>query len=581
MQGNTPIRPEEIERLRGRIRTALGEIPPDLVLKNGRVVNLFSGEVIAADVAIREGVIVGVGRYDGPKVRDVAGLYIAPGFMDGHFHLESALLSPAALAEAVLPHGTTAIVADPHELANVLGVRGIRYLLAASESLPVDFLFMLPSCVPATPLEGSGASLAAADLLPFKDEPRVLGLAEMMNYPGVIGGDPGVLEKLLAFADRPRDGHAPLLTGGALNAYVAAGLGSDHECTGLAEAKEKLRLGMHIMLRQGTQAKNLAALLPLVTERTLPRCSLVTDDLHPHDILHHGHLDGVMNLAIAGGLDPLAAIAMTTLNPARYFGLPDRGAVAPGYRADLVLLSDLNPIRVAAVYKGGELVCEAGQVVVPLRGAPAAHVPASMHVKPYGADAFALPAAGRRVRVIDLIPEQILTAQAIVEAPLRDGYVVQDGGRDLLKIAVIERHRGTGRIGVGLVRGFGLKRGALASSVAHDSHNIIVVGADDAAMVAAARAVAAMGGGLAVATAAGPVAELPLPIGGLISELPLPEVARRWEALRAAARTLGCPLDEPFMQLSFLALPVIPALKITDRGLVDVVAFQIVPLFAA
>lgn len=558
---------------------ARGESPPDLVLKNGRVINLFSGEILAADVAIAAGVIAGVGRYDGPRVRDLGGLYVAPGFIDGHFHIESSLLTPPALAAAVLPHGTTAIVADPHELANVLGVRGIRYLIAASESLPVDFFFMLPSCVPATPLEGSGAALAAADLLPFRGEPRVLGLGEMMNYPGVSGGDPGVLEKLLAFADRPRDGHAPLLTGGALNAYIAAGLGSDHECTGLSEAREKLRLGMHIMIRQGTQAKNLAALLPLVTERTLPRCSLVTDDLHPHDILRRGHLDGVMNLAIGGGLDPLAAIAMATLNPARHFGLPDRGAVAPGYRADLVLLSGLNPLRVAAVYKGGEPVCEAGEVLVPPRRAGTAAVPEAMHVSPYGVDAFARPAGGRRARVIDLIPDQILTAQSLCEAPVRDGRLVQDCGRDLLKIAVIERHRGTGRIAVGLVRGFGLQRGALASSVAHDAHNIICVGASDAAMFAAARAVEAMGGGLAVATADGPVAELPLPVGGLMSDRPLPEIARRWEALRDAARELGCPLAEPFMQLSFLALPVIPALKLTDRGLVDVEAFRIVPLF--
>lgn len=580
MKGLSALSSAAVERLRRRIRAAQGEIPPELVLKNGRVVNLFTGEILRADVAIQEGVIAGVGRYDGPRVRDVEGLYIAPGFMDGHFHIESSLLAPAALAEAVLPHGTTAIVADPHELANVLGTAGIRYLIEASESLPVDFYFMLPSCVPATPLESSGAALAAADLLPLKEAPRVLGLAEMMNYPGVLGGDPGVLEKLLAFAGTPRDGHAPLLTGGALNAYIAAGLGSDHECTELDEAREKLRLGMHIMIRQGTQAKNLSALLPLVTARTLPHCSLVTDDLHPHDILRRGHLDGVMNLAIAAGLDPLWAVAMTTLNPARYFGLRDRGAVAPGCRADLVLLRDINPIRVAAVYKNGELICEGGEVFLPPKRERAPAPPATMNVKPYGTDAFALPASGRRVRVIDLIPDQILTAQLVCDAPVRDGHLVQDSRRDLLKVAVIERHRGTGRIAVGLVRGFGLKRGALASSVAHDSHNIICVGVSDAAMVDAAKAVEAMGGGLAVATGDGGGAELPLPIGGLMSDRPLAEVAQRWEALRDAARDLGCSLAEPFMQLSFLALPVIPALKITDRGLVDVDRFEIVKLFA-
>lgn len=567
-----------IEQLRQQIGAAQGDIPPDFILKNGRIVNLFSGEIVTGDVAVHEGIIVGVGSYDGPRAEDVRGAYIAPGFMDGHFHVESAMLAPRELAAAVLPHGTTAIVADPHELANVLGVGGIRYLLQVTEGLPVDFYVMLPSCIPATHLETSGACLEAEDLLALKNEPRVLGLAEMMNYPGVLFRDPHVLAKIAAFCDSPKDGHAPLLTGRGLNAYIAAGLRSDHECTNLEEAREKLRLGMHMMIREGTQAKNLSALLPLVRPETLHQCSFVTDDLHPHDILHHGHLDAVLNLAIEQGLDPLAAIAMVTINTARYFGLRDTGAIAPGYRADMVLLSSLKPLRVQAVYKSGCLVCADGRPTVPLRSEPPGETMTAMNVKSYDAGAFELQASGSRVRVIDLIPDQIITTLSILEAPVRQGRIVQDIGRDLLKIAVIERHRGTGHIAVGLVRGFSLQKGALASSVAHDSHNIICVGVSDGDMFCAAKAVEAMKGGLAVACNGEILASLPLPIGGLMSEGPVVEIASQWESIRFIAQQLGCRLAEPFMHLSFLALPVIPELKMTDRGLVDVGRFEIVPL---
>ncbi len=573
-------RPSRMEKLRRRIQVARGELPPDLVLKNGRVINVFSGELVEADVAVHEGMIVGVGRYEGPRMRDVQGLYIAPGFMDGHFHLESAMLSPRALAGAVLRHGTTAIVADPHELANVFGSKGIRYVLDAAEGLPVDFYIMLPSCVPATHLETSGATLSAEDLLAFRDERRVLGLAEMMNYPGVTFCDPEVMEKIVTFQDAVKDGHAPLMTGKDLNAYISAGLRSDHECTLLEEAREKLRLGMHIMIREGTQAKNLATLLPLVSPYTLHQCSFVTDDLHPHDIMRHGHLDAVINLAVDHGLDPLSAIAMVTINTARYFGFRDLGAVAPGYRADMVLLSSLNPLRVQAVYKDGVLVCEEDRVLVSMPQGPAVSDMTAMNVKPYTVEAFAIPATGKRVRVIDLVPDQIITTLSILDAPVHDGQVVQDIERDILKIAVIERHRGTGHIALGLVRGFSLKKGALASSVAHDSHNIICVGASDKDMAVAAKAVEMMKGGLAVASEGEVLAGLPLPIGGLMSDQPLDEIARGWESIRYIAQQLGCLLNEPMMHLSFLALPVIPELKITDRGLVDVGRFEIVPLFA-
>ncbi|MDI9570203.1 MAG: adenine deaminase [Pseudomonadota bacterium] len=569
-----------VERIAARIGVARGEAAPDLVLKNGLVADLFTREFVRTDVALFDGVIVGLGKYDGPRCLDAADYYVTPGFIDGHFHLESSMLSPRELARAVLPRGTTAIIADPHEIANVLGLRGLRYLLQDSEGLPVDFFLMAPSCVPATHLETSGANLTVEELAALRGEGRVLGLAEMMNFPGVLHRDPVVLAKLAAFQDAVVDGHAPLLSGKDLNAYIVAGIRSDHECTQLAEAREKLRLGMRIMIREGTQAKNLAALLPLVDAVTLPRCSLVTDDLHPHDILRHGHLDAVMSLAIEMGLPPLWAIAMVTLNTARYFSLADRGAVAPGYRADLVLLSSLDPVRVRHVFKDGRHVVDRGELAVDI---PAADLPAglsSMNVKPYEAEAFALPALGRQALVIDLIPDQILTRKVKLPVKIQNGLVVPDLQGDILKLAVVERHRGTGNIAVALVRGFSLREGALAASVAHDSHNIISVGCTDLDMTAAVRAVEEMKGGLAIACDGRIVARLPLPIGGLMSDRPLAETAGVWEEIRYRAQQLGCRLSEPFMHLSFLALPVIPELKLTDRGLVDVNKFAFVPLFA-
>ncbi|MEI7638132.1 MAG: adenine deaminase [Syntrophus sp. (in: bacteria)] len=573
------VLPDTVKKLTARIKAAKGEICPDLILKNALVADLFSGEIIRTDVAIFDGIIVGLGEYDGPHLVDASKYHVAPGFMDGHFHIESSMLSPRELAKAILIHGTTAIVADPHEIANVLGTRGLKYILEETEGLPLDFYLMAPSCVPASHLETSGACLETEDLAGFKQEKRVLGLAEMMNFPGVTFCDPGILDKIAAYSDRIKDGHAPLITGKALNAYISAGIRSDHECTRLAEAREKLRGGMQIMIREGTQAKNLSALLPLVNAMTLRQCSLVTDDLHPHDIMRHGHLDAVMSLAIAQGLDPLWAIAMVTINTARYFGLRDCGAVAPGYRADLVLLSSLNPVRVETVFKNGRQVVDHGKLIAHI---PVSVLPAdvtSMHVKPYEVNAFVIPASGRRVRVIDLIPDQILTGAAIFEVSVREGQVIQDTQRDILKIAVIERHRGTGNIALGLVKGFRLKKGALATSVAHDSHNIICVGCSDADMYAAAREVEAMKGGLAIACDGEITARLALPIAGLMSDRPLAEIGRGWEHIRHEAQQLGCQLREPFMHLSFLALPVIPELKMTDRGIVDVNKFDFVPLF--
>ena len=569
-----------IDRLKHLIEVARGEGAPDLVLKGGRVLNLFTGEIIRADVAVCGGRIAGIGSYDSPTAIDAGGDFIAPGFMDAHMHPESTLLRPRELARAVLARGTTAIMADPHEIANVLGVDGIRFMLEASAGLPVDFHFLLPSCVPATGLETSGASLSAADLKPFLRNPRVLGLAEMMNYPGLLAGSDPVLEKLAAFSGRIRDGHAPLLTGRDLNAYIASGIRSDHECTGLEEAREKLRLGMHIMIREGTQAKNLRELIPLVTPINNRCFSLVTDDLHPHDLLAKGHLDHLVDRAVGEGMDPLEAIRMVTLNTAAYFGLRDAGAIAPGYRADLLILSSLAPVRVRSVVKDGRVVFDNG-VLTGREEASAGYGPLSaMNVRPFGREAFRIPCGGERIRVIGLVPGQILTRGLVCEPTVRDGAAVSDPRRDILKLVVVERHHATGRIGVGFVQGFGLKEGALASSVAHDSHNIIGVGCDDGDLFRAVKAVEEMRGGLAAVVNGELLARLPLPLAGLMSDRPLAEVARGWQELRRAAQLFGSLPEEPFMLLSFLALPVIPELKLTDRGLVDVALFRHVPLFA-
>ncbi|MFB3926633.1 MAG: adenine deaminase [Syntrophales bacterium] len=568
-----------MDQLLRRIRAAAGDIAPDLVLKRCRIINVFTCEITEGDIAVTDGTVVGIGSYDGPDTLDIRGRYVSPGFIDGHLHIESSMLCPPELARAVIPSGTTTIIADPHEIANVLGKRGIRYMLDISRGLPVDFYFMLPSCVPATGMETSGADLSVQDLLEFKDEEMVLGLAEMMNYPGVISGFPSVIEKIRVFCDRVKDGHAPLLSGNALNAYLSAGIRSDHECTRLEEAREKLRLGMHIMIREGTQAKNLDALLSLASPLAFRKCSLVTDDLHPHDLVRKGHLNHLLDMAVARGIEPAAAIAMVTLNTAEYFGLPGLGAIAPGYQADLVVLSSLNPLKIDAVLKKGRIVyadgtlyCEPSKPVRPPGISP-------MLIKSYGPDTFSIPARGSSIRVIGVVPDQIITTHDRAAARIERGLVTADPENDIIKIVVVERHRATGNVGLGMVRGLGLRTGALASSVSHDSHNIICVGCSDRDMYEAVRAVEAMGGGLAAAQNGRVLARFSLPIGGLMSDRPLEETAKGWEYMRKVALEMGSTPEEPFMAMSFLALPVIPELKITDRGLVDVNRVEHVSLF--
>ena len=566
------------ERLKRRLRAARGEVAADLVLGGGWVANVYTGEWQQKDVALFDGLIVGLGDYPGPRL-EMSGRYILPGLIDGHLHLESSMLTPPQLARALLPRGTTTVVADPHEIANVWGTAGLDYLLAASEGLPLDIFFMLPSCVPASPLETAGARLEAAALKKYRHHPRVLGLGEVMNFPGLISGEAGLLAKIALFPQGPVDGHAPLLSGKPLNAYRLAGIGSDHECTRLAEAREKLELGFYLMMRQGSLAKNLKDLLPAVTPATLRRTMLVTDDCHPEDLLDSGHLDHLLGQAVALGLEPVKAVTMATLNPAEYFGLRDRGAVAPGLKADLVVVENPTDFRVDKVFKDGRLLFDQGIFLGETALTDHPPPPLPFRVKDLDLERFSPPAFGEVVKVIGLIPSQLLTDKLLLPAPVRDGHLGTDPGRDLLKLAVVERHRGSGNVGLGLVRGFRLKKGALASSVAHDSHNIVVVGADEADMLNAVKHLVGLNGGLAVAADGRVLADLPLPIAGLISPAPLEEVAAAYGRLKEAYRALGGTLQDPFMTLSFLALEVIPELKLTDLGLVDVGRFQVVPLF--
>ncbi|MEW6140010.1 MAG: adenine deaminase [Thermodesulfobacteriota bacterium] len=564
--------------LKRRIEISLGKKPVDLLLKNGRLVNVLAGEIHPASVAIHEGWVVGFGDYDALETVDLNGRFLAPGFIDGHVHLESSMLSISEFARNVVPQGTTSVVADPHEIANVLGIKGIQYILDSSDGLAMRVFIMFPSCVPATPFETSGAELLHTDMMQFRDHPRVLGLAEMMNFPGVLMADPEVLSKIGIFGDKVKDGHAPGLRGKELCAYAHAGIGSDHECTVLEEALEKLRVGMKIMIRQGSAAKNLDALLPVVNEHNSRNCFFVTDDTDPRDLREKGHVAGIVRTAIGKGLYPVRAIQMATLNPASYFKLTSLGALAPGYQADILVLEDLEKLTVDRVYHSGRLVAERGrfsgadeETVIP--------VPGSVLVDWERVKDFSVKAEGSRVRVIEVIPGQIVTRHTVEQVAIRDGYAVADAARDILKLAVIERHRGTGEFAVGFIRGFGLKRGALASTVAHDSHNIIVVGADDDDMLRAAREAADMGGGMAVVASGAVMARLPLPIAGLMSAATIEEVDRDLAAAVKAARELGCNLENPFATLSFMALTPIPELKITDRGLFDSTNFQFVPLF--
>ena len=567
--------------LADRIDIARGLKEADLLLKNTRVVSLFSGEVVEADVVVAGGIIAGIGNYSkGEKVYDLKGKYLLPGLIEGHIHIESSLLPPPEFSRVVIPHGTTTVVVDPHEIANVLGEKGIRYILESSSTLPLDIWVMIPSCVPATSMDTAGAHLGPNEIEEMLGWDRTLGLAELMNFPGVLFKVPEVLQKVEAARrlGKPIDGHSPGLSGLDLNAYLAAGPSSDHECTDLEEAKEKLRKGMYIMIREGSAAKNLKDLAPIVNDTSLRRLLLVSDDRHPQDLLRQGHLDHIIRTAISLGIRPLSALTMATLNPAEYFGLKGRGAIAPNYWADMIVVDDLEEFRVEKVFKKGDLVAENGEMVVDIAPYSDPGVEETVRITSVEANAFRIQATGANVRVIELIPGQILTKGLSLKPKVRNAEIIQDLERDILKLAVIERHHASGGMGLGLIRGFGLQRGAFASSVAHDSHNLIIVGTNDADMATAARAIADMEGGFVAVAGEKVLAQLALPIAGLMSNRPIDEVVARLSALQEALRSMGCQLENPFMALSFLALPVIPELKLTDRGLFDVLKFSFVNL---
>ncbi|MBN2054599.1 adenine deaminase [bacterium] len=565
--------------IRESIKAAKGQIAPDLILKGGRIVNVFSQEIYETDIAIKGQYIVGLGSYEGAEIISLDGAFVCPGLIDGHLHVESAMITIPEFTRAVLPRGTTALVIDPHEIANVMGLEGINYMLKSSKYNPMDVYIMLPSCVPATKMETAGADLRAIDLLPLLNNRWVLGLGEMMNYPGLLNCEDDVIEKLKICQDKIIDGHAPGLTGHDLCAYVCTGIRSDHECINEAEAREKMRLGMHIMMREGSSSKNLLDLLPLVNAGNSARFSFVSDDRNPRDLLHQGHMDHVIRLAVRHGIDPVTAIRMATINTAQYFKLSDLGAVAPGYRADLAIVDSLEEFQVRMVVKNGQVVVRNGEMLVePTHRAPI-KIRGSVNIKWLSENDFRIPARGRHCRVIQMIPNQINTRAVILAPPISDGYVTADPAADLLKLAVVERHMASTTVSMGLLKGLGLRSGAIATTVSHDSHNMVVAGTNENDMFKAAVQLAKLQGGITYVENGTVIESLPLPIAGLISDQPLEFVVDKLSMLIEAVRTRGVHADDPFMALSFLALPVIPSLKLTDQGLIDVETFTPVDLF--
>ena len=561
------------------IKASHGEIPVDFLLRNVKLVNLFSCEVIDTSVAIYGGKIVGFGEYDALEIEDLYGSYLAPGLIDGHVHIESSMLYPAEFVRAVLPMGTTTVVADPHEIVNVMGLEGLQFMMDSTAGLPLDVFFMIPSCVPATHLETSGAAVTAEKMKKWIDHPRVLGVGEMMNFPGVIYHDPQVLKKIAVAGEKQVDGHAPLVRGKDLSAYITAGIKSDHESTEINEAIEKLSKGMFIMIREGSAARNMEALLPLINQQNSRFCGFVTDDRHPDFLMDHGHINSMVKKAIKLGVDPITAIQMASLNTASHFKIKDVGAIAPGYFADMIVFDDFKSFVIKKVYKSGKLVAEGGNLVEEIKYEVVTS-PKSVHFKPVNKEDLKVEARGDRIHVIEIVPNQIITKKKIYKPTIKDGVLISNSDEDILKIVVIERHKATGNIGIGFVKGVGLKEGAIASTVAHDSHNIIIVGVNDMDILKAVETIKKMNGGQVVIKNGEVSASLSLPIAGLLSDKPLKEVRDLGDNLTSEAHKLGCVLENPFMTLSFLALPVIPELKITDKGLVDVNKFNFVSLFA-
>jgi adenine deaminase len=567
-----------MRNIQQKLSVARGEQRAELLFKNARVVNVFSGEIHQTNVVVEDGRVIGFGDYQAKKVIDLKGAYLAPSLIDGHFHVESSMLTAPEFARAVVPHGTGAVVIDPHEYANVLGLDGIRYVLESTKNLAVDFFIMLPSCVPATHLETAGAKLTADDLKLMIHDNRIAGVAELMNFPGVYLGAKSELAKIDAGKGKAIDGHAPGLRGKNLNAYALAGVRSDHESVEVEEAREKLRLGMHILLREGSTERNLENLLPLINAHNSQNCSFATDDKLAGDLVNEGHIDHAVRKAIQGGVPPIAALQIATINTARHYRLNNLGAIAPRYWADFIVFDDLKNFRVRQTYKKGVLVAENGKF---LGKSPAKiSLPRStMNLRYSPKDFVVKPSGMKKIRVIEIIPDQIVTKELIVSPKIEDGRVIADTSRDILKMVVVERHRATGNVGVGFVRGFKLKRGAIGSTVAHDAHNVVVAGTNDADILRVIQELEKLQGGQ-IAVVDGKVkAVLPLPIAGLVTDQPLAKAMKLIDDLNAAAHAMGCDLAAPFMALSFLSLSPIPSLKLTDQGLIDATKLKKTSLF--
>ncbi len=563
------------------IDVAAGRAKAQIVFKNINIVNVFTGEIIKADVAVHDGYIAGIGEYEGAEEYDMEGKFLCPGFIDSHMHIESTMVTPGEFARAVTVRGTTGIIADPHEIANVKGIAGIKYMLEGTENLPIDVYIMLPSCVPATPFENSGSILKAEDLLELINHPRVLGLGELMDFENVINCEKTIINKIVLCQNSGKfvDGHGPGLSGRAINAYAASGVRTEHECTTPEEAVERLRLGMHIMLREGSAAKNLVDLLPALNNSSISRCMFCTDDRHPEDILKQGHIDNNVRLAIKNGVDPVTAVQMATINVARCYNLHRVGGIAPGYKADLLILNDLKSIDIYQVYKNGKLIAENNEALFDIFSINDSKMRNSVNIKELEKDSFQIKNDHGQLRIIGLVPNSLVTKTLISKVVKTDGKYYSKDGEELLKIAVIERHNATGNIGLGLVSGLGLKDGAIASSVAHDSHNIVVIGDNDRDMKRAVEKLEEIGGGVAIASGGEIIKYLSLPIAGLMSDSPIEKVQSILADLIETAYKMGVNKDyDPSMTLSFLALPVIPEIKLTDLGLFDVNNFKFVSI---
>lgn len=570
---------KKVDELKKQIDITLNKKKIDLLLKNAKLINTFSGDIYKTDIAVHNGRVVGFGDYDAKNKIDLKGMYVSPGFIDGHVHIESSMVKIPEFAKVVLPCGTTSVVIDPHEIANVLGIEGIKYMLSSSIDAMLGVYVMLPSCVPSTNLETSGATLSSHDLSLLLNDERVLGIAEVMNYPGIINKDLDLLKKIAIANNKIIDGHAPFLSGKPLYAYVSSGIRSDHECSKIEEAIEKLRAGMYVMIREGTAAKNLNSLIKLVNESNSRKFIFVTDDRHLEDIDKEGHINYLVKKAIDYGVNPIRAIQMATINTAEYFGLNDLGAIIPGYIADMIVFNDIRKMNIKMVFKNGVMVAKDGKIVDGVIKEYKEKVRGTINVKWIEHEDFSLKAEYKKARVINVIPNEIITKMTIEELKIDGGYVSSDVDRDILKIAVIERHMASGRIAKGLVRGFNLKKGAIASSISHDSHNIVVIGTCDGDMYSAAVQVVKMQGGIAAALNGQILESLPLPVAGLISDRSAEFVRTKIKRLIDVSKYLGSTLNDPFMAMSFLTLPPIPEIKITDRGIIDTNKFKVVDLF--